>query len=432
MSTLAPEAAMTDPVWLNDGRQHIWLPYAQMKTAARPVAVKATHDTRIILHDGRELVDGIGSWWTAVHGYNHPYLLEAVRSQLDVMSHVMLGGLAHEQAYRLAARLAEMLPGDLSKVFFCESGSVAVEVALKIAVQYWRNTTGAVRPKFLAFRGGYHGDTFATMSVCDPEDSMHALFGPALPRQYIANLPTDESRAGELDDLLARHDDIAAVIVEPLLQGAAGMRMHDVATLRRIRAACDRHGVLLIFDEIFTGFGRLGGMFAADVAGVVPDIITLGKALTGGISPLAATIASQRVYEAFHSDDFTKALMHGPTYMGHALGCAAANASLDLFEREPRLQQVAGIEAHFNATLGPLRGLPQVADVRIRGSVGAVDMREAFDIQALRRRFIEQGVFIRPMGKTIYLAPAYTIGAEDLMTLTAAIVRTVVQTQEAK
>jgi adenosylmethionine-8-amino-7-oxononanoate aminotransferase len=412
---------MTDPVWLDEGLQHIWLPYAQMKTAPRPVAVKATHGSRIVLHDGRELVDGIGSWWTAVHGYNHPYLLDAVRRQIEIMPHVMLGGLAHEQAYRLASRLAGVLPGDLSKVFFSESGSVAVEVALKIAVQYWRNTTGDIRPKFLAFRGGYHGDTFATMSVCDPEDSMHALFGPALPGQYIANLPTDEAGAGELDQLLSRHKDIAAVIVEPLLQGAAGMRMHDVATLRRIRAACDRQGVLLIFDEIFTGFGRLGGMFASDVAGVVPDILTLGKALTGGVSPLAATIATARIYDAFHSDDFTRALMHGPTYMGHALGCAAANASLDLFENEPRLAQVAAIETHLNATLGHLRALPQVAGVRIRGAVGAVEMRDPFDVQALRQRFIKQGAFIRPIGKTIYLAPAYTIGPDDLSTLTTAI-----------
>lgn len=416
---------MTDPAWLDEGLAHIWLPYAQMKTAPRPVAARATRGSRIMLADGREIVDGIASWWTAVHGYNHLYLLEAAQRQLIQMPHVMLGGLAHEQAYRLASRLAAILPGDLSRVFFSESGSVAVEVALKIAVQYWRNTTGAVRPKFLAFRGGYHGDTFATMSVCDPEDSMHALFGPALAQQYLAELPTDEDRAGRLDEMLGAHTDIAAVIVEPMLQGAAGMRMHDEATLRRVRAACDRHGVLLIFDEIFTGFGRLGGMFAADVSGVVPDIITLGKALTGGIAPLAATVASARVYEAFHSDDPTKALMHGPTYMGHALGCAAANASLDLFEREPRLEQVAHIEAHLAATLDPLRDLPQVADVRIRGSVGAVEMRNAFDIQAMRRAFIEDGVFIRPIGQTIYLAPAYTIPEDDLAALTAAIARRV-------
>jgi len=413
---------MTDPGWLEEGLDHIWLPYAQMKTAARPVPVKSTHGTRIVLHDGRELVDGIGSWWTAVHGYNHPHLLEAMRRQLELMPHVMLGGLAHEQAYTLATRLAELAPGDLSKVFFCESGSVAVEVALKIAVQYWRNTTGQVRPKFLAFRGGYHGDTFATMSVCDPDDSMHSLFGPALPTQYIADLPTGDAQTEELERLLSTHSDIAAVIVEPLLQGAAGMRMHDITTLKRIRDACDRHGLPLIFDEIFTGFGRLGGMFAATVSGVTPDIMTLGKALTGGVSPLAATIASRRIYEAFHSNDATKALMHGPTYMGHALGCAVANASLDLFEHEPRFQQIASIEAHLGQAFAPLRALPQVADIRVRGSVGAIEMREAFDVQGMRRRFIQEGVFIRPIGKTVYLAPAYTIDPADLSTLTRAIV----------
>lgn len=415
---------MTEPAWLDNGLEHIWLPYAQMKTAPRPVAVRSTHGTRIVLHDGRELIDGIGSWWTAVHGYNHPYLLDAMRRQLDVMPHVMLGGLAHEQAYTLATRLAALAPGDLSKVFFCESGSVAVEVALKIAVQWWRNTTGQVRSKFLAFKGGYHGDTFVTMSVCDPEDSMHSLFGPALPSQYIADLPVDDETTSQLDTMLETHRDIAAVIIEPMLQGAAGMRMHDAATLQRIRAACDRHGVPLIFDEIFTGFGRLGGMFAATVSGVTPDIMTLGKALTGGVTPLAATIASRRIYEAFHADDATKALMHGPTYMGHALGCAAANASLDLFEREPRLEQIAEIEQQLITALAPLRDLPEVADVRIRGSVGAVEMRDAFDVQAARRRFIEQGVFIRPIGKAIYLAPSYTISTADLATLTAAIVRT--------
>jgi adenosylmethionine-8-amino-7-oxononanoate aminotransferase len=416
---------MTDPAWLDEGLGHIWLPYAQMKTAPRPAAVKATRGSRIILHDGRELVDGIGSWWTAVHGYNHPVLLDAMREQLAIMPHVMLGGLAHEQAYRLAARLASILPGDLGRVFFCESGSVSVEVALKIAVQYWRNTTGEVRPKFLAFRGAYHGDTFAAMSVCDPDDSMHALFGPALAKQYIVDLPSDEARAGEMDRVLAQHRDIAAVIVEPMLQGAAGMRMHDVSTLRRIRELCDRHGVLLIFDEIFTGFGRLGSMFAAELSGVTPDIITLGKALTGGVTPLAATVASERVYAAFHSDDASKALMHGPTYTGHALACAAANASLDLFEQEPRLQQVAAIEAHYRETLAPLKDAAAIADVRIRGSVAAVEMREAFDLQATRRRYIDEGVFIRPIGKVIYLAPAYTIGIEDLSRLTSAIRKTV-------
>jgi adenosylmethionine-8-amino-7-oxononanoate aminotransferase len=414
---------MTDPTWLDEGLEHIWLPYAQMKTAPRPVAVKSTHGSRIVLHDGRELIDGIGSWWTAVHGYNHPHILAAMRAQLETMPHVMLGGLAHEQAYRLATRLAAMLPGDLSRVFFSESGSVSVEVALKIAVQYWRNTTGEVRPRFLAFRGGYHGDTFTAMSVCDPDDSMHALFGPALPAQYITDLPTDEARAGEMDRMLGEHKDIAAVIVEPMLQGAAGMRMHGADTLRRIRQVCDRHDVLLIFDEIFTGLGRLGAMTAAHLSGVTPDIMTLGKALTGGVTPLAATIASTHVYSAFHADEGSKALMHGPTYTGHALACAAANASLDLFASEPRLAQVAALEAHYQQALSPLRGHPAVADVRISGSVAAVEMSASFDIQAARQGFIEQGVFIRPIGKTVYLAPAYTISGAEHAALTDAILR---------
>jgi adenosylmethionine-8-amino-7-oxononanoate aminotransferase len=414
---------MTDPRWLDEGLAHIWLAYAQMMTAPRPVAVKATLGSHVVLHDGRELIDGVGSWWTAVHGYNHPHILAAVRAQLETMPHVMLGGLAHEQAYRLAARLADMLPGDLSRVFFSESGSVSVEVALKIAVQYWRNTTGEVRPRFLAFRGGYHGDTFTAMSVCDPEDSMHALFGPALPTQYIADLPTDEQRAGEMDRILGEHRDIAAVIVEPMLQGAAGMRMYDAQTLRRIREICYRHGALLIFDEIFTGLGRLGAMTAAHLSGVTPDIMTLGKALTGGVTPLAATIASDRVYSAFHSDDASKALMHGPTYTGHALACAAANASLDLFETEPRLAQVSSLEAHYRRTLEPLRSNPAVAGVRIRGSVAAVEMVSALDLQAARGWFLGQGVFIRPIGKTVYLAPAYTISGAELSMLTDAILR---------
>jgi adenosylmethionine-8-amino-7-oxononanoate aminotransferase len=412
---------MTEPDWLGKGLDHIWLPYAQMKTSPRPTAAVATSGSHIRLADGRELIDGVGSWWTAVHGYNHPHLLEAVRAQLDVMPHVMLGGLAHEQPYRLAARLASLLPGDLTRTFFTESGSVAVEVAMKIAVQYWRNTTGEVRPRFLSFKGGYHGDTFATMSVCDPEEGMHALFAGALARQHVIDLPTDEASAARMGEVLARNKDIAAVLVEPMLQGAAGMRMHDAATLKRIRLLCDAHGVLLIFDEIFTGFGRLGAMFAADLSGVAPDIMTLGKALTGGVAPLAATVASGRVYAAFHSDDAGKALMHGPTYTGHALGCAAANASLDLFERNDRMAQVKAIEARLKADLLPLRDAPGVADARVLGSVGAVEMADAFDVDRLRAWFIERGVFIRPLGRVIYLSPAYTIADDDLAQLTAAV-----------
>ncbi len=413
---------MTDPDWLDSGLKHIWLPYAQMKTAAKPRAAVLTNGTRIRLGDGRELVDGVSSWWTAAHGYNHPAILDAVRVQMTQLPHVMLGGLAHEQAYRLAARLSAIAPGDLTKVFFTESGSVAVEVAMKIAVQYWLNKFGERRSKFVSFKGGYHGDTFAAMSVCDPEEGMHALFAGMLSQQHVIDLPRDDASTAMLAKTLEENNDIAGVIVEPLLQGAGGMRMHDAACLQRMRALCDAHNVLLIFDEIFTGFGRTGKMFAADAAGVAPDIMTLGKAMTGGVAPLAATLATGRVYDAFHDDDANKALMHGPTFMGHALGCAAANASIDLFQSERRLDQVREIEQQLEESLSSLRAAPAVEDVRVLGAVAAVEMREAFDVEAAREAFIARGVFIRPLGNVIYLAPAYVISPEELHALTEAIV----------
>lgn len=410
-----------EPGWLADGLAHVWQPYVQMKTAPRPPAVAATRGTRIVLADGRELIDGIASWWTAVHGYNHPALLAAGARQLQHMPHVMMAGLAHEHPYRLAARLAAIAPAGLEHVFYSESGSVAVEVAMKMAVQFWRNSTGEQRTKFVGFHGGYHGDTFATMSVCDPQGGMHTAFAGALPRQYFAPLPETEAQQEELDRLLAGHDDIAAVIVEPLIQGAAGIRMYDTATLRRIAETCRANGALLILDEIFTGFGRTGAMFAADKAGVAPDIMTIGKALTGGVAPLAATIASERIFDAFYDEDFGKALIHGPTYTGHALGCAVANASLDLFESEPRLAQVASIKRLLETALAPMRALPGVADVRVLGAVGAVELEHDFDTGAARARFIERGVFLRPIGRTIYLAPPYVIDEGDLQQLVEAM-----------
>lgn len=410
-----------EPSWLQSGLEHIWLPYAQMKTAARPMAAVATQGVEIKLADGRALIDGVSSWWTAAHGYNHPYLLAAVAQQLETMPHVMLGGLAHEQPYRLAQRLAEITPGDLNHVFFTESGSVAVEVAMKIAVQYWRNLKGENRPKFLSFKGGYHGDTFATMAVCDPEEGMHSLFSDALLPQYVADLPTDEASLAALDDLLAQKNDIAAILVEPLIQGAAGMKVFDGEVLKRLRALCDRHEVLLIFDEIFTGFGRTGALFAADKAGVVPDIMTLGKALTGGVCPLAATIASKRVFDAFYDDDAGKALMHGPTFCGHAMGCAAANASLDLFETESRLGQVAAIERQLNEGLQELSSSTAVQSVRVLGAMGAVELARPYNVERARNRFIDRGTFIRPLGRVIYLSPSYVMEASDLNKLINAI-----------
>jgi adenosylmethionine-8-amino-7-oxononanoate aminotransferase len=397
-----------------------------MKTARPPLPVVRTDGCRIVLADGRELIDGIASWWTACHGYNHPHIRAAVERQLAAMPHVMFGGLAHEQALTLARRLVALLPGDLDRVFFSDSGSVAIEVAMKMAVQHGLNCSQLRRTRFVCFKGGYHGDTTGAMAVCDPEAGMHALFHGLLPAHYCLDLPRDEESAAALSRLLERHaDDIAGIIVEPLAQGAGGMRFHDAEVLRRLRAAADRYELMLIFDEIFTGFGRTGSMFACAAAGVVPDIITLSKALTGGTLPLAATIARRKVFDAFWSDDPAHALMHGPTFMGNALACAAANASLDLFEAEPRLRQIADISAALARDLAPCHGMPGIKDVRVQGAIGVVELDRIDDLDRLRARFVEERVFIRPFGSTVYLTPAFTIGAEELARLTGAIVKVV-------
>src|SRR5271170_3642496 len=413
------------PKWYRDGLEHIWLPYAQMKTASPPLAVAATRGSRIVLADGRELIDGMASWWTACHGYNHPHIRSAVERQLATMPHVMFGGLVHEQALKLAGRLTAMLaPGTLDRVFFSESGSAAVEVALKMAVQYWRNRGSPGRTRIVAFKGGYHGDTAGAMAVSDPQGGMHAAFRGLLPRHIVADLPVYDASTAALETVLARHaGEIAAIIVEPLVQGAGGMRFHHAKALQTLRALADRHELLLIFDEIFTGFGRTGAMFAFKEAGVTPDIITLAKALTGGTLPLAATVASKHVFDAFGSDDPGRALMHGPTFMANALACAAANASLDLFEREPRLDQVAKISSALAAGLEPCRKLPGVKDVRVKGAIGVVELDRIEDLNALRQRFITEGVFIRPFGSIVYLTPAFTIAEDELSVLTAVIRR---------
>jgi adenosylmethionine---8-amino-7-oxononanoate aminotransferase len=416
------------PDWYEPGLQHIWLPYAQMKTMRGPLAVARTQGCRIVLADGRELIDGVASWWTACHGYNHPHIRAAVERQLALMPHVMLGGLAHEQTYTLARRLAALMPGDLDRVFFSDSGSVAVEVAMKMAVQYWLNQGVRTRKKLVAFRGSYHGDTTGAMAVCDLEAGMHARLQGFLPEHFIADLPASDDSLAALSQLVERHaDEIAAVIVEPLVQGAGGMRFHDAEVLKRLRTIADQYGLLLIFDEIFTGFGRTGTMFACEAAGIVPDIITLSKALTGGTLPLAATIARPTVFDAFWSDDPGHALMHGPTFMGNALACAAANASLDLFEREPRLEQIKTISAALAVGLAPCRSLPGVKDVRVKGAIGVVELARIADLERLRARFVQEGVFIRPFGTTVYLTPAFTIEADELATLMATVVRVVGQ-----
>jgi adenosylmethionine-8-amino-7-oxononanoate aminotransferase len=414
------------PDWYREGMEHIWLPYAQMKTVAPPLPVARTHGARIVLADGRELIDGMASWWTACHGYNHPHIREAVAAQLANMPHVMFGGLAHEQALTLARRLAALLPGDLTRVFFSESGSVAVEVALKMATQYWVNRGVPHRTRFVSFKSGYHGDTAGAMAVCDPHVGMHGPLAHLAPSHPVAELPRDDQTTQSLDRTLKRYvDNLAGIIVEPLAQGAGGMLFHEPDVLRRLRALADKYELPLIFDEIFTGFGRTGTMFACEAAGVVPDIVTLSKALTGGTLPLAATVATRNIFDAFWSDDPEAALMHGPTFMANALACAAANASLDLFEREPRLRQVADISAQLALGLEPCRGLPGVKDVRVKGAVGVVEMERIADLGALRAAFVEQGVFIRPFGNVIYLTPAFTIAPDDLSKLTEAVAHVV-------
>jgi adenosylmethionine-8-amino-7-oxononanoate aminotransferase len=379
-----------------------------MNGAAAPLVAVATHACRVTLADGRELIDGIASWWTACHGYNHPHIEAAIADQLHRMPHVMFGGLTHEPARRLAERLCALT--GLDRVFFSDSGSVSVEVALKIAAQYWINR-GAPRTRFVCFENAYHGDTMGAMSVSDAESGMHSRLAAYLPEQTRVPLTHRDFRSA------------AAVILEPLVQCAGGMKMHAPDTVAAIARACREQDTLLVLDEIATGFGRTGTMFACEQAGVVPDILCIGKALTGGALGMAATLASEEVYAAFHSDDPEDALMHGPTYMANPLACAAANASLDLFEREPRLAQVAAIEAYLKDALALCRALPGVVEVRVKGAIGAVQMTHIARLQEMKDRFIAEGVWLRPFGDVVYVMPPLTISEAELATLTGAVVR---------
>ncbi len=393
-----------------------------MQTAPPPFEAERTEGVWITLADGRRLIDGTASWWTTCHGYNHPHIRAAVEAQLAAMPHVMLGGLVHEQALTLSRRLAGMLPGDLEHVFFSESGSVSVEVAMKMALQYWINRGQSGRRRFLTFSNAYFGDTFAAMSVCDPEEGMHAMFRGTLAEQLVVDLPADPDDTAAVEHALARQaPELAALIVEPLVQAAGGMKFHSPAVLARLVELARSHDLIVIFDEIATGFGRTGTMFACEQAGLVPDIITLSKALTGGTLPLAATVARRQVYEAFLSDDPDRALMHGPTYAGNPLGCAAANASLDLFEREPRLEQVAAIEARLADGLEELRECRGVADVRVKGAIGVVELERQPELERLRARFVDEGVWVRPFDKVVYLMPAFTIDTAELDALIGAV-----------
>jgi adenosylmethionine-8-amino-7-oxononanoate aminotransferase len=410
------------PKWLEEGLQHIWLPYAQMQNGFAPLPVISTEGTRITLSNGETLIDGIASWWSACHGYNHPHILSAMQQQLGQMPHVMFAGLAHEPAFKLATRLSKLT--GLPKVFFSDSGSTAVEVAMKMAVQYWANQHRKTKTRFVSFHNAYHGDTMGAMSVSDPENGMHHVYAPYMPMQYVVDLPADEYSFAEFEAVLKDNKKtIAGLIMEPLVQGAGGMRFHSPDIVAEIYRLCKEHEILFIADEVATGFGRTGSMFAYQQSGISPDLLCVGKALTGGTMTLAATLASEEIFNAFLGEELTKALMHGPTYMANPLACAAANASLDLFEKEPRLKQIEAIEAQMWAGLKSLVDLPQVEDVRVMGAIGVVELKNATWEQMflLRQKFAEAGCWLRPFGNIIYLTPAFTIAKEDLETLLAVI-----------
>jgi adenosylmethionine---8-amino-7-oxononanoate aminotransferase len=420
---------MTHPRWYTEGIDHIWPPYGQFPSSPAPLPVARTQGCRIILEDGRELIDGVSSWWSAAHGYNHPHLLEAAHKQLDIMPHVMFGGLAHEPAYTLASRLSAITPGQgdkdtgLTRVFFADSGSIATEVAMKIALQYWMNLGKRNKTRFICMHDGYHGDTMGTMAVSDPVHGMHKAYGHLQRQHFAMAIPTGEYSLAEFTETLeAIAYQSAALIIEPLVQGAGGMRFHSPDILAEIRRLCKEHDILFIADEVATGFCRTGNRFACDEADIIPDILCLGKGLTGGVMSLAATLTTEEIYACFVGDDPEQALMHGPTFMANPLACAVANASLDLFEREPRLAQANIIETHMFAALEPLSDLSGVVDVRVKGAIAAVQLAKEFvNIPELRRTFASHDVWIRPFRDVIYLMPPLTISSEELSTLTNAV-----------
>ncbi|MGW3498391.1 adenosylmethionine--8-amino-7-oxononanoate transaminase [Streptomyces sp. NPDC001020] len=406
-------------------RRHVWHPYGPMPGRQEPFVVESASGVRLRLADGRgELVDGMSSWWSAIHGYNHPVLNEAARAQLERMSHVMFGGLTHEPAVRLAKLLVDMSPEGLEHVFLADSGSVSVEVAVKMCLQYWRSLGRPGKQRLLTWRGGYHGDTWHPMSVCDPEGGMHELWRGALPRQVFAKAPPatyEESYADHLRAMIERHaDELAAVVVEPVVQGAGGMRFHSPAYLRVLREACDAHDVLLVFDEIATGFGRTGALFAADHAAVTPDVMCVGKALTGGYLTMAATLCTPRVADGISRGE-VPVLAHGPTFMANPLAAAVSCASLGLLLGQDWLSEVKRIEAGLREGLAEAASVPGVREVRVLGAIGVVQLDHEVDVAAATRAAVREGVWLRPFRDLVYTMPPYVTDDADVARIARAV-----------
>nr|WP_220139710.1 adenosylmethionine--8-amino-7-oxononanoate transaminase [Nocardia sp. GTS18] len=402
---------------------HVWHPYGGFPATTEPLVVTSAAGTRLTLADGRELVDGMSSWWAAVHGYRHPVLDEALFAQSQRMSHVMFGGLTHEPAARLAQLLVEITPAGLDKVFLCDSGSVSVEVAAKMCLQYWRALGRPAKNRLLTWRGGYHGDTFTPMSVCDPEGGMHTLWTDVLTDQVFVPAPPREftqDYVAELEHAIHTHrDEVAAVIVEPVVQGAGGMRWHDPRYLTELRRICDANDVLLVFDEIATGFGRTGALFAADHAGVAPDVMCVGKALTGGYLTLAAALCTTRIAETISVAH--GGLMHGPTFMGNPLACAVAVASIELLRSRDWRGEVARIESELREGLAPVADLPGVVDVRVLGAIGVVELAEPVDMRAATDAAVDAGAWLRPFRNLVYTMPPFISSSADIAAITGAV-----------